>query len=144
MNFQAIMSILIATVSQAAACLKSSSAPSTLVPDDLSNFTIPVKHCKLTNCHNCAQAISSNFGGKQSRIICSVMYHQPGCCDFYIKRSKGILFWNLQSAFWTVHFESLNPCKFFDHWMDRPLSHSIVNFILQSLNTIAFVNFLWI
>ena len=77
-------------VAQAAACLTSSSAPSNLISYEM---PIPVQHCKLTNCHNCARAINNNFGGKQSKIICSAMYHQPGCCDFYIKRSKGILFW---------------------------------------------------
>ena len=54
---------------------------------------IPTKYCIIKNCHNCARSFNYNFGTRESRAVCTAMYHQPGCCDFYIKRSKGILFW---------------------------------------------------
>ena len=54
---------------------------------------IPTRYCILKNCHNCARSFNHNFGTRASRAVCTAMYHQAGCCDFYIKRSKGILFW---------------------------------------------------
>ena len=53
---------------------------------------IPVRYCILKNCHSCARSFNHNFGTRASRAVCTAMYHQAGCCDFYIKRSKGILF----------------------------------------------------
>ena len=53
---------------------------------------IPTKYCIVKNCHNCARSFNHNFGTRASRAVCTAMYHQAGCCDFYIKRSKGILF----------------------------------------------------
>lgn len=73
----------------ASACLPSSSSPS---KPYVFHTKIPTNYCILKNCHNCYRAINNDFGGKQSMVVCSAMYHQPGCCDFYIKRSKGILF----------------------------------------------------
>ena len=55
---------------------------------------IPTRYCILKNCHNCARSFNHNFGTRASKAVCTAMYHQAGCCDFYIKRSKGILFWN--------------------------------------------------
>ena len=75
--------------SSASTCLASSSSPSE--PYEF-HTKIPTNYCILKNCHNCYRAINNDFGGKQSMVVCSAMYHQPGCCDFYIKRSKGILF----------------------------------------------------
>ena len=71
-------------------CLPSSSLPSK--PYEF-RTKIPTKYCIVKNCHNCYRAINNDFGGKQSMVVCSAMYHQSRCCDFYIKRSKGILFW---------------------------------------------------
>ena len=53
---------------------------------------IPARYCIVKNCHNCARSFNYNFGTRASRAVCTAMYHQAGCCDFYIKRSKGILF----------------------------------------------------
>ena len=76
-------------VPSASTCLASSSSPSE--PYEFPT-KIPTNYCIVKNCHNCYRAIKNDFGGKQSMVVCSAMYHQPGCCDFYIKRSKGILF----------------------------------------------------
>ena len=54
---------------------------------------IPAKYCIVKNCHNCARSFNNDFGTRESRAVCTAMYHQPDCCDFYIKRSKGTLFW---------------------------------------------------
>ena len=88
MRWIALVSTLL--FSTASTCLTSSSRPSIPYAFDTK---IPANYCILKNCHNCYRAINNDFGGKQSRVVCSAMYHQPGCCDFYIKRSKGILFW---------------------------------------------------
>ena len=56
------------------------------------NKSIPTKYCILKNCHNCARSFNYNFGTQESRAVCTAMYQQAGCCDFYIKRSRGILF----------------------------------------------------
>ena len=53
---------------------------------------IPVKYCIIKNCHNCYRMFHYNFGTEETRRVCTAMYHQPGCCDYYIKLSKGILF----------------------------------------------------
>ena len=61
-------------------------------------YRIPAKYCIIKNCHNCARSFNFNFGTRASRAVCTAMYHQRGCCDFYIKRSKGYQFW----IFWTI------------------------------------------
>ena len=53
---------------------------------------IPVQYCIVKNCHNCYRMFHYNFGTEVSRRVCTTMYHQAGCCDFYIKRTKGTLF----------------------------------------------------
>ena len=53
---------------------------------------IPTHYCIVKNCHNCARSFNHNFGTRASRAVCTAMYYQAGCCDFYIKRSKGIQF----------------------------------------------------
>ena len=54
--------------------------------------SIPIKNCALKNRHNCARSFNHNFGTQESRAVCTAMSHQAGCCDFYIKRSRKILF----------------------------------------------------
>ena len=53
---------------------------------------IPARYCILKNCHNCARSFNHDFETRASRAVCTAMYHQAGCCVFYIKRSKGVLF----------------------------------------------------
>ena len=53
---------------------------------------IPVQYCIVKNCHNCYRMFHYNFGTEVSRRVCTTMYQQAGCCDFYIKRTKGTLF----------------------------------------------------
>ena len=58
------------------------------------SIEIPLKYCTVKNCHNCARSINYGFGNRDSRVACTSMYHQKGCCDFYIKRSKGMVAWS--------------------------------------------------
>ena len=67
---------------------------------------IPVKYCIIKNCHNCYRMFHFNFGTEVSRRVCTTMYHQAGCCDFYIKRTKGTLFWSTVSRTQTVSARS--------------------------------------
>ena len=67
---------------------------------------IPVKYCIIKNCHNCYRMFHFNFGTEVSRRVCTTMYHQAGCCDFYIKRTKGTLFWSTVSRTHTVSARS--------------------------------------
>ena len=50
------------------------------------------KYCIVKNCYNCARVFNYDFGTEEQRYVCQSMLRQKGCCDFYTRKSKGILF----------------------------------------------------
>ena len=58
----------------------------------VNSLEIDHKYCIVKNCHNCARVFQKGFGNKNQKYVCSVMLRQSGCCDFYLRKSKGILF----------------------------------------------------
>lgn len=56
------------------------------------DMVIHPKYCIVKNCYNCARVFNHNFGTKEQRYVCQSMLRQKGCCDFYNRKSKGILF----------------------------------------------------
>lgn len=57
-----------------------------------SSLFIDQKYCIVKNCYNCERVFQKGFGSKSQKYVCGVMLRQKGCCDFYIRKSKGILF----------------------------------------------------
>ena len=65
---------------------------SVLVALCTADMVIHPKYCIVKNCYNCARVFNHNFGTKEQRYVCQSMLRQKGCCDFYNRKSKGILF----------------------------------------------------
>ena len=87
----------------------------------VNSLNIDQKYCIVKNCHNCARAFQKDFGSKSQRYVCGVMLRQKGCCDFYTRKSRGILFWkfpaSVDNKFHLCKFMHVTFCWNY-HWMD--------------------------